>query len=678
MQETYSSGAPGQKWNGLIRELKSEGFLKKLRNAMVAALDFKRTFYTTKLANLNERIVMDQVELLQTWCEFSMRKAWLYYVDQSGTLKEINTEQKDSDIVSAKKGQPSPEISEYLVSMGFKDKSEPPQFLPPSTQESLERMKKVLSYLQSKNQCDTFTQHWTKTPGDNKDSRMRMLASNRDALEAIANANQNFFQALKESQRIGSILDTIKSMQPADPRSADRMLSKRLKLLTKALSDFDERMFGDTRGGIKDQVAAIVRGFVASPTLYRSSHLSISLTGPPGTGKTTIAGYVGKILAALGILVKADTISQQTRATMVGQYIGETADKVNNILRSNIEGIIFIDEAYSLAQASGGEAGGQQYDPYGVEAINEIVGFLDKYKGQICIITAGYKEEMQKYFFDVNTGMARRFRWFWPLPPFAPSELFCIMALQLSFLDMVVRNRVRDTLDIMVSAEGQTLINSLLHDCLQIGCGPREPPFDFEKWQTIYNRHLEELRETQGEQEARKLMMAKDELLAKEYYITSGKERKWAPFREYFQNEGGDTENLAAQLAATYYQLGGRQLDLQSTLEVVWNYIEQRDGNVLIQRGKAYKAPAQFKESIFYENPTAIINGETIRISFEKESVKQAPEPLMALTKGKEEGGQESSQPQPQMTDLSQESTQFQEIFLTTVLPEKCVFPSDK
>jgi SpoVK/Ycf46/Vps4 family AAA+-type ATPase len=604
----------GARWNLLMHQMKTAGFRQRLEAAMTSALEHKQTFYEGELLKLNQKIVKDQTELLQNWCQFGMLKAWIYYVNESGVLKEINTEQDEKDIEAARLGSVDEgPITDYLISMGFKTPNSSTRvFVAPTTPEGKARLDRVLSFISGPaKQCSSFSQHWVADANPKAQRGDRQIAQVHEAVKEISKSNQSFFQALRESQRITSILNTITNLQKPGT------LQKRVTRLENALAAFDKRMYGATRADIKDQVAGIIRGFVSSPTLYRNSHLSISLTGPPGTGKTSLANFVGEILAALGILIKADTVSIQTRATMVGQYIGETAAKVNNILRGNIEGIIFIDEAYSLAQAGGGDTGDQsgapKYDPYGVEAINEIVGFLDKKKGQICIITAGYKEEMQKYFFDVNPGMQRRFRWFWNLPPFAPGELFCVMALQMSFLDANKGTKVRDTIDKMVSVEGQTLINSLFHDCLERECPTQEPIFDFKKWNIDFSQ---EYLEGEVSQEARReILKEKDKDLAYAYF----KNRHFLPFREYFQNEGGDTENLGAQLVAAYYQLGRRQLDLQTTLNVVWNYLKQRDGNVLIQRGMPYKAPAQFSNEVFTGERSASVDATTVTITFSKD-----------------------------------------------------------
>lgn len=198
-------------------------------------------------------------------------------------------------------------------------------------------------------------------------------------------------------------------------------VARRLYELLKVLQDFKSSIIGTSRRKIRDEVANIIKIFSNNWRAFSTSYINGVLLGPPGSGKTETAKSVGKIFAKLGILGKGE-FQFHSRASMVGQYIGETALKVRNILASGLENVLFIDEAYALAQGSDGS-----FDPYGVEAVNEIVGFLDKYRGKICIIAAGYECEMDKYWFGVNPGLRRRTRFNWTMEEFSAEELFMII-----------------------------------------------------------------------------------------------------------------------------------------------------------------------------------------------------------------------------------------------------------
>lgn len=135
-------------------------------------------------------------------------------------------------------------------------------------------------------------------------------------------------------------------------------------------------------------------GLIASPLV-----LHMIFKGNPGTGKTTVARYLGKIFKAAGVLEKGHLVEVE-RADLVGEYIGHTALKVRQQVKLSLGGILFIDEAYSLAR--GGEK------DFGKEAIDALVKAMEDHKDNLILILAGYKEEMNE-FLRVNPGLKSRF-----------------------------------------------------------------------------------------------------------------------------------------------------------------------------------------------------------------------------------------------------------------------------
>lgn len=126
--------------------------------------------------------------------------------------------------------------------------------------------------------------------------------------------------------------------------------------------------------------------------------LHLVFMGNAGTGKTTVARLIGKIYKKLGLL-KKNVFVETGRKDLVGQYQGHTARKVMEKLKEAEGGILFIDEAYTLA---GGER-----DDFGLEAINTLVAELENRRESLMVIVAGYAQEMQK-FLDANQGLASR------------------------------------------------------------------------------------------------------------------------------------------------------------------------------------------------------------------------------------------------------------------------------
>lgn len=121
--------------------------------------------------------------------------------------------------------------------------------------------------------------------------------------------------------------------------------------------------------------------------------------GNPGTGKTTVARLFGKILREMGILSKGHMIEVE-RADLVGEFIGHTAQKTRDLVKKALGGILFIDEAYSLAR--GGEK------DFGKEAIDCLTKSLEDLGNEFVCIIAGYNDEMDS-FLELNPGMPSRF-----------------------------------------------------------------------------------------------------------------------------------------------------------------------------------------------------------------------------------------------------------------------------
>ncbi|MBO4952754.1 MAG: AAA family ATPase [Lachnospiraceae bacterium] len=160
--------------------------------------------------------------------------------------------------------------------------------------------------------------------------------------------------------------------------------------------------------------------------------------GNPGTGKTTVARILAKIYHGLGVLSKGHLV-EVDRSGLVAGYMGQTSEKVTEVIEKAKGGILFIDEAYALAN-------GQQGD-FGQEAIDILNKAMEDNRDDLIVIAAGYHDEMQD-FLDANPGLRSRFNRTVEFPNYNADELLEIMCNRAKTLDYTLTvdavNYVRD------------------------------------------------------------------------------------------------------------------------------------------------------------------------------------------------------------------------------------------
>lgn len=214
------------------------------------------------------------------------------------------------------------------------------------------------------------------------------------------------------------------------------------------------------------QIKYMVQGLASN-----EDFMHMVVYGAPGAGKTTVINILGEIFAAIGFL-KHGKVHAVTRADLIGKYVGHTAPKTLDAIRSAFGGVLLIDEFYSLGSGKDSDAG---FDRECIDTLNQA---LSEHRSEFICVVAGYQEEIEKYIWPINKGLRRRFPWQYTIGNYTTGDLLKILETQLVAQGWTMSAEATDTLRASLDAGSIKFVNlggdteSLLTKC-KIAYGDR-------------------------------------------------------------------------------------------------------------------------------------------------------------------------------------------------------------
>jgi len=238
----------------------------------------------------------------------------------------------------------------------------------------------------------------------------------KDISPQLSPQNKKKFEIKEQIESIDdliNIIDTYNNFNEYE-YNIDVRLLKKIKPELVSLND----MIGikKLKQNVLDQLLYFIQNLHISDEGGDYKHTVIY--GPPGTGKTEIAKIIGTMYSKIGVLSE-NKFMKVSRQDLIAGYLGQTAIKTAKVVQKALGGVLFIDEAYSLAST-------EKEDSFSKECLDTLCESLSNHKGELMVIIAGYEQELDGTFFRVNQGLNSRFIWRFTMEPYESDELIGI------------------------------------------------------------------------------------------------------------------------------------------------------------------------------------------------------------------------------------------------------------
>ena len=271
----------------------------------------------------------------------------------------------------------------------------------------------------------------------------RILATKRYGEEVLHFADKNFYPALIDLRAKGvlkagdQILIKFQDQELVASQGIQSYLLKSIPLVREEKLEDILAELNNLTGleAVKRSVSELLETVKIQKARQEAGYKQVEdmamhmvFSGNPGTGKTTVARLVSRILKAMGLLSQGQLV-EVSRQDLVGEYLGSTAPKTNQVIQRALGGVLFIDEAYTLSR--------EKQDPFGQEAIDTIVKGMEDNRDDLVVVIAGYTKEMET-FLNSNPGLKSRFPYLIVFPDYTPEEMHQILDQMAKSRDFII------------------------------------------------------------------------------------------------------------------------------------------------------------------------------------------------------------------------------------------------